>query len=100
MLKRLAEQTGDKSILPQEVNITPEMLRFWVAFWGLRSRCSLNTGLGGMTYERLDSITVLTYCNLLNVVDEYERERYVRFLGAMDAKFFDMKFSESEKKHG
>ena len=48
----------------------------------------------------MDSITILTYCNLSNVADEYERERYLRFLGAMDAKFFDMKFGESEKKHG
>lgn len=99
MLKKLAEQTGDKSILPKPINITPEMYRFWSAFWGLRTRCSVNTGMGGMTYEKLDAISILTYCDLTKVRDPFERERYVRFITTMDSKFFELKF-EQEKNNG
>lgn len=99
MLKRLSEQTGDKSILPKPINITPEMYRFWRGFWGLRSRCSVNTGMGGMTYEKLDAVGILTYCDLIRVEDAFERERYVRFISAMDNKFFELKF-EQEKSNG
>ena len=94
MIKRLAEQTGDKSLIPEEVEITTEMYRFWNAFWGLRNRSSFNTGLGGASYERIDSINVLTYCNLIGVQDKFERERYVRFLQALDNKFFEMRFEQ------
>ena len=97
MLKRLAEQTGDVSVLPQEIVITPEMVRFWNAFWGLRSQCSVNTGLGGVTYNKLDAISVLTYCKLMNVFDVFERERYVRFVTALDCKFFELKFNQDSK---